>query len=184
MTRRAPHDWPDEVEIFEIDENGQLSPLLARLVRIQKDHPIVAVYQAEAWISPNSERIMTYVVRIKVDGQAYPSGMTRVIVTRFPVVEPESAMPVFVTDPQSQERFVANELVVDFKPGTSPTRIQEIVAYEGAEVLARVGLSNDVFKLQIRGAMDLSSLHQTAKAFESYPDVEQIQLQSANTVLP
>ena len=180
VVRLIPAAWPNYLELVEVDENTRAIHMLGRLAKHPNSHPIVASYEGEVWVSPSAERTMDFQARATIDGIEYVSqGLAQVAATRFPIDDIPSAVTVVTRDPESDERFIANELLVSFKSGTPPGRVQEIVAFEGAEVLKKLDPSQQVFKLQVLGGDTVLGLRQAAAGFEDYHHVEHTRLNPA-----
>ena len=173
VLRRDPSAWPDFVEVLEVDPDGRVTRQVGRLRKHAKNHPVLAAYEGQVWINPTQERVMRYQVQATINGVRHlGQHPVHIVATRFPTREIPPASRGVIVDPGSGDRLIANELTVRFNADTPPDRVQEIVAFEGAEILRKLSPTQQLFHIQIPRGQTIPQLRQAAAAFKAYDQVE------------
>ncbi len=171
VTRASPLDWPPSFDLFEVDARGVVIHQAGRLTKHHKKHPIVAVYEGQVSLSPTDEGTRWFRLNPPADDVEHPDQPAEVVITRFPTTALDAASRGTVRDAGSNDWFYANELTVRFLDTATPGRIQEIVAYEGGEVIQWLDPCEPLFRVQIRRGDSFEALQQAAAGFETYQEV-------------
>ncbi len=172
---------PELLTLEQVNENGSVIKILGKLndAGINGDDTVGDyVYSGIFNITSDIEGKKNYRATAIFNGELVVSDTDVFTVTRFPIGPPSADSftdEYSFISPDTGQKIYLDKLIVAFVEGTSPERIEEIVAAENATVIG----SNQIlgsFHLQINSDKTLELLNKIIASFNSYPGIEYIDI--------
>lgn len=166
---------PTEIVVEEVDEFGNPIVTLGGLVDDGSAGDLLStdnVYSGTFNIISDIEGQIYFRARATFPGIIDPvySEIYKLGVTRFPTDIQASDMSKIVTDPQTGDEIVSNEVLVSFMEGTDPDTIEAIINSIGGTIVGTIyGLG--YYQIEIPDTGDASGVNDTINLLLTYPEV-------------
>ncbi len=158
---------PQRLLLEEVSKDG--IPI-ATLGELRKDG-ISRAYLGTFTITSNVEGKNFYRTTALHKGQRVVSDIDFLLVTRFPMDSVPKDLNNWTSDPITGMSILSDKIIISFNEGTSPDRIEEIVAAEGATIVDMTP-SLEKFLLHFSGDETVEFVRKLVAAFGAYSEVE------------
>jgi hypothetical protein len=159
---------PTTLTLEEVNANGVVVATLGILNNLDENF----IYSGTFTVIGAEEGKKFYRTTALYNGEIVTSEVSSMEVgDRFPIGIAPANPNSLVQDPNSGESLYSDEVIVAFVVGTSPERIEEIVAAEGATIVGKIS-GTRTFQLRISGDGTAKFVWTMVAAFKAYPEVD------------
>lgn len=165
---------PESLTLVEVDKDGKSINTTGILQDNGKNGDVMQqdrIFSGTFSLYGKKESKRFFQAQFTCNNFGYRSPLYEWAVTSFPTEPYPSDPAMLVVDPETGQKFYANEVIVSFTKKTSPEKISDILSKENCSLVGTIP-SLGVYQIQFETDKTVETVYQIIQKFKGYEEVE------------